>query len=102
MLQSFNEEINSSIKEFVTFNKENFELCRSSKKAIPLLNDNSLNKLFYEKNNVPSVDVLFIFKIYFHLINHEICRTNLDNSEFWLFVCNYLLSEGAGKTGKFI
>jgi hypothetical protein len=75
-------------------------LSKSSKKAIPLLNDNSLNKIFHEKRIIPNNDIIFVFKSYFQLINHEICKSNLNNNEFWVFVCNYMLYEGSGKTGK--
>ena len=57
--------------------------------------------MFHEIKKIPNDDVLFIFKIYFQLINHKISKYNPDKSEFWTFVCNYLLSEGSGKTGNY-
>jgi hypothetical protein len=91
--------LNNSIIDPVTFKQENFELSKSSKKAIPILNDNSLNKIFHEKRNVPNDDIIFIFRIYFQLINHKICKRILDKNEFWIFVCNYFIGKGSGKTG---
>jgi len=55
--------------------------------------------MFNEFKTIPCSDIIFIYKLYFQLINHEICRMNLSTAQFWIFVCNFIFKEGAGKTG---
>ena len=63
-------------------------LTKASLKAINLLNETLLNKLFTE-SQVPSDDILLIYQIYFQLINHNIIKKNLKKDIFWKKCCEY-------------
>ena len=50
-------------------------LSKTALKAINLLNQPLLNKLFTDSNKIPSDDnILLIYHIYFQLINHPLSR----------------------------
>ena len=62
---------------------ENIVLNKGSKKAMQLLNETLLNQLFKDKK-FPSDDIIFIYRIYFQMINHPyslIAKT--DIFKFW-------------------
>ena len=76
-------------------------LTKASLKAINLLNETLLNKLFTE-SQVPSDDILLIYQIYFQLINHNIIKKNLKKDIFWKKCCEYFSNESNGKTGDLL
>ena len=81
---------------------DSFNLSKTSEKAINLLNEQLLSKLFYSYE-VPSDDVLLIYKIFFNMINHPIKDINYKEKEkFWDKCRNYFIIEGKGKIGDFI
>lgn len=91
--------INKSIK-IISF--DSFYFNKTSEKAINLLNEQLLSKLFYN-DEVPSDDILLIYKIYFNMINHPIKDMNLkEKDKFWEKCRNYFLIEGKGKIGDFL
>lgn len=58
--------------------------------------------MFCEPKNIPCADIIFIYRLYFQLINHEVCQRNLPTAQFWGFVCNFVVKEGCGKTGTYL
>lgn len=57
--------------------------------------------MFNEPKTIPCADIIFIYKLYFQLINHDVCHRNLSIAQLWNFVCNFIIKEGAGKTGNY-
>ena len=79
-----------------------FYLSKTSEKAIKLLNDNLISRLFYNIK-VPHDDILLIYRIFFNIINHPIKDINSKEKEkFWDNCRNYFLTEGEGKIGNFL
>ena len=79
-------------------NFDDFNYSKGSKKSIELLNEELLNKLFQEET-VPNKDILFIYKVFFQLINNPIVKLK-DMNEFWKNCRLYFLHSAKGKTGK--
>lgn len=67
-------------------------ISKGTSKASMLLNGPVLNKIFLHKNELPHIDSLRIFKIYFTLINHDISRFVYDNHLFWEKTCDYFIN----------
>lgn len=87
-------ETNSQYNSKIQFTKK-------TTKAIVLLNDNVINKLFTE-TKIPSNDILLIYIIYFQMINHPIAN-EVDNKRlFWKKCCSYFILEANGKTGDLL
>ena len=62
---------------------ENIVLSKKSRKAIQLLNETKLNKLF-KIDKLPIDDIILIYIIYFQIINHSfalIAKSDIQN--FW-------------------
>ena len=81
---------------------ENIVLNKGSKKAMQLLNETLLNQLFKDKK-FPSDDIIFIYRIYFQMINHPyslIAKT--DIFKFWEKCKLYFTTEQNGKTGDIL
>ena len=76
-------------------------LTKAALKAINLLNETLLNKLFTE-SQVPSDDILLIYHIYFQLISHPISKENFEKEIFWKKCCEYFSNESNGKTGDLL
>ena len=76
-------------------------LTKAALKAINLLNETILNKLFTE-SQVPSDDILLIYHIYFQLISHPISKGNFEKEIFWKKCCEYFYNESNGKTGDLL
>ena len=90
-------------------NKNNYKISldtlhlnKTSEKAINLLNENLLNKLFYN-NKVPIEDILLIYRIFFIIIDHPIKDIYAKNKTiFWEKCRNYFITESQGKIGSFL
>ncbi len=59
------------------------------------------NKVFLE-SKLPNSDVLFIYMLYFQLINHPIVKYINDKNKFWKECCDFMIKESKGKTGNMI
>lgn len=114
-LSLLEEERNTHIEVFSTLDKgletqekdalnqlnSNIQFTKKTSKAISLLNESVINKLF-TGTKVPSNDILLIYTIYFQLINHQIID-EVDNKRlFWKKCCTYFLLESNGKTGDLL
>lgn len=82
----------NSMLDAITFSK-------GTNKAIELLNDNLYVKLFTEPN-IPKVEILLVYKLYFQLIGHPFVQLFNNKSLFWKECCKYFLSSSEGKIGK--
>ena len=80
----------------------NLNLSKIALKAINLLNQPLLNKLFNDSNKIPSDDILLIYHIYFQLINHPLSKEFENKKVFWEKCCNYFTKESNGKTGDIL
>ena len=97
----------------------NIELSKGTKKAITLLNEPVINRLFNEVNKIPNSDILLVYKIFFQLIQYkniinqpffnfnenynENEKENENNKKiFWEKTCNFFAIENNGKTGDLI
>ena len=79
------------------------QLSKGALKAINLLNEEILNRLFIE-DKPPNKEILIIYKIYFQLIKYEeIIKSfnSLDNNIFWE-KCKLYFREKGGKTGSLL
>ncbi len=80
----------------------NLNLSKTTLKAMNLLNQPLLNKLFNDSNKIPSDDILLIYHIYFQLINHPLSKEFENKKVFWEKCCNYFTKESNGKTGDIL
>ena len=80
------------------YNIDQMIISNKTEKAIQLLNDNSLNKLFFQKEP-PSKDILLIYYLYFQMIKHPIINLKSNKKEFWKKCCEYFIKEEKGKIG---
>ena len=93
----------------------NIELSKGTKKAITLLNEPIINRLFNETNKIPNSDILLVYKIFFqfikykNIINQSFFNFNENDNEndnnnkiFWEKTCNFFAIENNGKTGDLI
>ena len=81
---------------------DSFQFNKTSLKAVNLLNEQLLNKLFYN-NKIPNNDILLIYKIFFYIINHPIKDINItEKKKFWENCRLYLIKESGGKIGNFL
>ena len=93
----------------------NIELSKGTKKAITLLNEPIINRLFNEINKIPKSDILLVYKIFFQFIkykniidqpffnfNENENENDNNNKIFWEKTCNFFAIENNGKTGDLI
>ena len=91
----------------------NIELSKGTKKAITLLNEPIINRLFNEINKIPNSDILLVYKIFFQFIKYKniidqpffnFNENDNDNNNkiFWEKTCNFFAIENNGKTGDLI
>ena len=99
---------NFDINKVIIHSNINLTLSKGTKKAILLLNEPVLNKLFNEEK-LPDDDILLIYKIFFQLNKNKLTKNNffyLNNKtnkiSFWKECCNYFKNEKGGKTGMII
>lgn len=109
LIKFFEQEINNFIKYQKDLqlkepppkiNLNNLSLTKGAERAIELLNDSLLNRLFNDEV-VSNVDILLVYRIFFRLINHPYALIN-KQEEFWEKCRHYFLQETKGKTGDFI
>ena len=90
----------NNIPENLSF--KDFVISKGSTKAIKLLNEPSLNHLFYEDTPADN-GRLIIYRIFFQLINHPYKYIPKDKKEeFWKKCKNYFSNEIKGKTGELL
>lgn len=83
-------------------NLKNFEFSIGASKSIELLNESIMSKIF-QKSTIPRNDILFIFKVFFQLINHPIKDLyNNNKKEFWENCRKIFLTDGKGKIGNYL
>ena len=98
-------ELNISIEDIpqkLTINDLN--ISKGALKAINLLNEEILNRIFFEEKLPNNKEVFIIYKIFFQLIKHqEIIKTfkDPDNNIFWK-KCQEYFREFGGKTGNLL
>jgi len=81
---------------------EDFVISKGSTKAIKLLNEPTLNHLFFD-DSPPDNERLIIYKIFFQLINHPYKYIPKDKKEeFWKKCKDYFSKEMKGKTGELL
>ena len=84
------------------YSKNDIILSKGALKAIRLLNETILNKIFFEDKDVTDDNILLIYHIYFQLINHPLSREILDKKTFWKKTCYYFSHEEGGKIGDLL
>ena len=90
----------NNIPENLSF--KDFVISKGSTKAIKLLNEPSLNHLFYEDTPADNGRII-IYRIFFQLINHPYKYIPKDKKEeFWQKCKNYFSNEIKGKTGELL
>ena len=90
----------NNIPENLSF--KDFVISKGSTKAIKLLNEPSLNHLFYEDTPADNGRII-IYRIFFQLINHPYKYIPKDKKEeFWKKCKNYFSNEIKGKTGELL
>jgi hypothetical protein len=96
------------IKKTLLYSNINLTLSNGTKKAIVLLNEPVLNKL-WDEVKLPDDDIILVYKIFFQFINHKISKNywfNLNDIinkiNFWKECCNFFKNEKGGKTGTAI
>ena len=82
---------------------KNLTLSKGAQKAIDLLNEVLLNKIFSEEK-VFNEDILIIYRIFFQMIGHPYKYIPKDNNElFWDKCRHYFINEtNGGKTGDLL
>ena len=85
----------------IPYDPKNIILTKGALKAVCLLNQTSLNKLFTQIS-VPSDDILLIYHIYFQLINHSITKEFNNKEIFWKKCRKYFTEESNGKNGELL
>ena len=85
------------------YSKNDIILSKGALKAIRLLNETILNKIFFEDKDVTDDNILLIYHIYFQLINHPLSKEiKSDKRTFWNKICNYFINENKGKIGDLL
>ena len=93
-LKYSNEELHSNPPEFI--------LSRGTTKAIELLNEDTYNKIFTDKENNPHLDeIVVVYRIFCQLIKDNDLNKYKNNKEFWEECSQYIMKNNDGKTGDF-
>lgn len=88
-----------NIPEPVSFN--NFVFSKGAEKSIKLLNEKIITT-FFEEENPPKNDILFIYQIFFQIINNPIKDMYKNKKLFWEKCRLFFLNEGKGEIGKLL
>ena len=83
-------------------NFQNFEFSKDTEQSIELLNEDINNKFFQEQNPPKNKDILFVFEIFFQLINNPIIKNKNNKNEFWEKCRFYFINESKGKIGDLL
>ena len=89
----------SSISEQKSLSDIKFS--EGAKSSIKLLNENTMIK-FFQGSRPPRDDILFIFEVFFQMINKPIKDENNNKKTFWEKCCLYFLNETHGKIGDML
>lgn len=82
---------------------DDFTLSKGSVKALNLLNEEILNRIFIEEKP-PNKEILIVYQIYFQLIKYQEitkCYNNFDPNIFWE-KCKIYFRKNGGKTGNLL
>jgi len=82
-------------------NLNDMKFSEGAESSIKLLNENIMNK-FFQEPKPPRDDILFIFEVFFQLINKPIKDAYINKKAFWEKCCSYFLNEGNGKIGDML
>ena len=89
----------SSISEKKSLSDIKFS--EGAESSIKLLNENTMIK-FFQESRPPRDDILFIFEVFFQMINKPIKDTYNNKKTFWEKCCLYFLNEAHGKIGDML
>ena len=78
-----------------------FYFSKGTLRANELLNETIMSK-FFQEEKPPRNDILFIYEVFFQLINNPIIQLKNNKNEFWKNCRLYFLNEGQGKTGNLL
>ena len=78
-----------------------FYFSKGTLRANELLNESIMSK-FFQEEQPPRNDILFIYEVFFQLINNPIIQLKNNKKEFWKNCRLYFLNEGQGKTGNLL
>ena len=83
--------------------KYSFKISDGSIRALEILDEEIYNNIFKIEELNPSLnDIIFIYRIFFQLINKEEIIEIENDKKFWKEARNYLLENNNGKIGSFI
>ena len=83
--------------------KYSFKISDGSIRALEILDEEIYNNIFKIEELNPSLnDIIFIYRIFFQLINKEEIIEIENDKKFWQEARNYLLENNNGKIGSFI
>ena len=83
--------------------KYSFKISDGSIRALEILDEEIYNNIFKIEELNPSLnDIIFIYRIFFQLINKQEIIEIENDKKFWKEARNYLLENNNGKIGSFI
>ena len=83
--------------------KYSFKISEGSIRALEILDEEIYNNIFKIEELNPSLnDIIFIYRIFFQLINKQEIIEIENDKKFWKEARNYLLENNNGKIGSFI
>ena len=82
-------------------NLADIKFSQGTESSIKLLNENIMVK-FFQESKPPRDDILFIFEVFFQLINEPMKDANNNKKVFWEKCSLYFLNEGNGKIGDML
>jgi type III secretion system FlhB-like substrate exporter len=82
-------------------NLTDMKFSQETESSIKLLNENIMVK-FFQESKPPRDDILFIFEVFFQLINKPMKDANNNKKVFWEKCSLYFLNEGNGKIGDML
>ena len=83
--------------------KYSFKISDGSIRALEILDEEIYNNIFKIEELSPSLnDIIFIYRIFFQLINKQEIIEIENDKKFWKEARNYLLENNNGKIGSFI
>ena len=82
-------------------NFKNFEFSKGTSKSMELLNESIMSKVF-QAETIPRNEILFIYQVFFQLINNPIKNLYDNKKEFWDKCRTFFIIESNGKIGDFL
>ena len=81
---------------------QQFSLSKATVKAIELLNEDSYNKIFRNKELPPNInEIIIVYRIFFQFLKDNSIKDIKDDKSFWSEASEYILRNNNGKTGDF-